>query len=82
MRSDMNKIVQTQALAAEVPKRFRGTIDPSRKVTVTVTEEDPPTRPMSLEEIFAIEALPTRSVEDIDAEVRDLRGEWHERGGE
>lgn len=76
----MNKVVQTRALAAEVPKRFRGTMDPSKKVTVTVTEEDPPARPMSLDEIFAIEALPTRSVEDIDADVRDLRGEWHERG--
>jgi hypothetical protein len=69
----MNKVVQTQALAAEVPKRFRGGIDPSKKVTVTVTEDSPPERVMTLDEIFSSCEPPFMTREEIDHYIRDLR---------
>jgi hypothetical protein len=75
----MNKIVREHFPAHKLPEELRGTIDPSSAVTVVITEEEGPEDAMTLEEIFALEGLPSRSAEDIDAELRDLREEWHER---
>src|SRR5262249_44962326 len=51
----MNKIVRENYPASKLPEDLRGGIDPSTRVTVTVTvaEGEPPYRPMTLEEIFA-----------------------------
>ncbi len=75
----MSKIVREHFPAYKLPEELRGTIDPSSAVTVVVMEEIKPKDAVTLEEIFALEGLPSRSAEDIDSELRELREEWHER---
>jgi hypothetical protein len=73
----MNKIIRQHYPAAKLPNDLREGIDPRGSVTVTiVTEEAPPRRVMTLEEIFAARRPPYRTAADIDAEIRRSRGEW------
>jgi hypothetical protein len=68
----MNKIVRNYP-ASKLPADLREGVDPAARVTVTVEHEAPPQKPMTLEEIFALRQPPFRSVDDIVAEVRQLR---------
>ncbi len=74
----MSKYTREHYPASKLPEELRGTIDPTRQVTVTVVEEDTPTRrKMSLEEIFAAAAPYRRlSAAEIDAHIRAERDAW------
>lgn len=76
----MNTVVRQHYPASKLPDDLRGGIDPSKEVTVTVVEEDRPERVMTFEEIFALRQPPFRTAEEIDAQIRELRDEWQERG--
>jgi hypothetical protein len=69
----MNKVFREHFPAAKLPEELRGSIDPSRQVTVTVVEEQAPEDVMSLEEIFALRQPPFLTKEEIDAHIRELR---------
>jgi hypothetical protein len=70
----MNKIVRNYP-ASKLPPDLREGVDPDARVTVTVEHEVPPQKPMTLEEIFALRQPPFRSVEEIVADIRQLRDE-------
>ena len=72
----MNKIVRQNYPASKLPEDLREGIDPSMRVTVTVTEDEPDHQPMTLEEIWALRRPPYRSAEDIVSGIRQLRDEW------
>jgi hypothetical protein len=72
----MNKIIRQNYPASKLPEDLREGIDPSTRVTVTVVEDTPPHRPMSLEEIFASRRPPYRPADDIVANMRQLRDDW------
>jgi hypothetical protein len=72
----MNKIVRENYPASKLPEDLREGIDPSTSVTVTIVEDTPPHKPMTLEEIFALRRPPFRSAEEIVASIRELRDEW------
>ena len=72
----MNNILREHYPAVKLPEDLREGIDPSKNVTVTVIEEDPPERVMTLEEIFALRVPPYLSKEEIDDHIRSLRDEW------
>lgn len=76
----MNKIVREHYPASKLPEDLREGIGSTEKVTVTVEVEERPDRVMTLDEIFALQKSPRRTVEDIDADMRALREEWAERG--
>jgi hypothetical protein len=72
----MNKIVRNYP-ASKLPADLREGVDPNAKVTVTVelTDEAPPHKPMTLDEIFASRQPPYRSTDEIVADIRQLRNE-------
>jgi hypothetical protein len=72
----MNKIVRNYP-ASKLPADLREGVDPNAMVTVTVelTDEVPPRKPMTLDEIFALRQPPYRSTDEIVAEIRLLRDE-------
>jgi hypothetical protein len=76
----MNKIVREAYPASKLPKDLREGIDAGSSVKITVEELEPPTEVLTLDEIFALRRPPYRSKEDIDAEIRQLREEWDDRG--
>ena len=70
----MNTIIRQHYPASKLPTDLREGIDPESNVTVTiVAEEKPPHRVMTLDEIFATRRPPYRTVEDIDAQIREGR---------
>lgn len=74
----MNKITREHYPASKLPAELREGIDPSRQVTVTVVEENPPSDGvLSLEEILEL-AKPYRgrSKAEIDATIRAGRDDW------
>jgi predicted nucleic acid-binding protein len=72
----MNKIVRENYPASKLPDDLREGIDPAKRVTVTVVEDQPPYEPMTLEEIFASRRPPYRSADEIVASIRKMRDEW------
>jgi hypothetical protein len=72
----MNKIIRQNYPASKLPEDLREGIDPSIRVTVTVTEDVPAHQPMTLEEIWALRQPPYRSAENIVSGIRQLRDEW------
>lgn len=76
----MNKIVRESYPAAKLPEDLREGIDAGSRVKITVEELAPPHEVLTLDEIFALRRPPYRSKEDIDAEIRQLREEWDDRG--
>jgi hypothetical protein len=70
----MNKIVRNYP-ASKLPPELREGVDPEARVTVTVENEAPPHRPMTLDEIFALRQPPFLSAEEIVADIRQLRDE-------
>ena len=75
----MNKFVREHYPASRLPDDLRGDIDPARRVTVTVVEEEaPPERVMPLEEIIALRQPPYRSAAEIDEAIRRDRDAWGE----
>jgi len=72
----MNKIQREHYPAVKLPEDLREGIDPSKKVTVTMIEEDPPEKVMTLEEMFSLRTPPYLSKEEIDDHIRTLRDEW------
>lgn len=75
----MNSIVKSNYPVSKLPEDLRDGMDPTSKVTVTVTvEEQRPEHVRSLDEIFASRRPPFRSAEEIDAEIRRQRDEWDE----
>lgn len=68
----MNKIVRNYP-ASKLPPDLREGVDLNARVTVTVEDEAPPHRPMTLEEIYAMRQPPYRSAEEIVANIRQLR---------
>jgi hypothetical protein len=72
----MNKIVRENYPAANLPEDLREGIDPDKRVTVTVVEDQPPHEPLTLEQIVAARRPPYRSAEEIVASIRELRDEW------
>jgi len=72
----MNKIIRENYPASKLPEDLREGIDPATRVTVTVIEDAPPHKPLTLEEIFALRRPPYRSAEEIVAGIRQLRDEW------
>lgn len=83
----MNRIVKQHFPAEKLPAELREGLDPKGKVTVTVVEEEPqerpdaaslPDRPLTLEEIFNYPGIRSRSMEEIDRDIRKLRDEWDE----
>jgi hypothetical protein len=72
----MNKVVRNYP-ASKLPPDLREGVDPNAQVTVTVelSDELPPHKPMTLEEIYALRQPPYRSAEEIVAEIRQLRDE-------
>jgi hypothetical protein len=71
--TSMNAVVRRHYPARKLPDDLRGDIDPSREVVVTVVEEEPPERVMTLEEIFATRQPPDLTREEIDEHIRSLR---------
>jgi hypothetical protein len=70
----MNKIIREHYPASKLPNDLREGIDPASNVTVTiVAEENTPRRVPTLEEIWAMRRPPYRTVEDIDAQIREGR---------
>ena len=69
----MNAVVRRHYPARKLPDDLRGDIDPSREVVVTVVEEEPPERVMTLEEIFATRQPPYLAREEIDEHIQSLR---------
>jgi hypothetical protein len=72
----MNKVIRQDYPAANLPEDLREGIDPSARVTVTIIEDSPPDRPMTLEEIWESRRPPYRSAEEIVRTIRQLRDEW------
>jgi hypothetical protein len=72
----MNKVIRENYPASKLPDDLREGIDPSTRVTVTVTEDEPPYQPMTLEEILASRRPPYRSSADIVGGISQLRDEW------
>jgi hypothetical protein len=73
----MNKIIREHYPAANLPEDLRIGVDPSARVTVTVTlEEQRPERAPTLDEIWALRRPPYRTKEEIDADVRRQRDDW------
>jgi hypothetical protein len=73
----MNKIIREHYPAANLPEDLRIGVDPSSRVTVTITlEEERPERALTLDEIWALRRPPYRTKEEIDADVRRQRDEW------
>ncbi|MBX9777486.1 MAG: hypothetical protein K2Y71_24160 [Xanthobacteraceae bacterium] len=72
----MNEIIRKNYPASQLPEDLRVGIDPSSRVTVTVVEDTPSHKPMTLEEIFASRRPPFRSAEEIVTSIRQLRDEW------
>jgi hypothetical protein len=73
----MNKIIREHYPAANLPEDLRIGVDPSSRVTVTITlEEERPERALTLDEIWAWRRPPYRTKEEIDADVRRQRDEW------
>lgn len=54
----MNKIVRSTIVAGELPERVRGDIDPSREVTVVVTETEAAETPAAGERLDLSRLLP------------------------
>jgi hypothetical protein len=74
----MSEIVRKNYPASKLPEDLREGIDPTTTVTVTVVDEAPPYKPMTLEEIFAARRPPYRTKEEIDASIRQMRDEWND----
>ena len=74
----MNKVIRQNYPAANLPEDLREGIDPSAHVTVTIIEDSPPDRPMTLEEIWESRHPPYRSTEEIVRTIRELRDESDE----
>ena len=72
----MNRIIRENYPASKLPDDLRGSVDPSSIVTVTIEEQKPSEKVMSLEEIFAARRPPFRTADEIDAELRRQRDEW------
>jgi len=73
----MNKIVKENYPASKLPDDLRIGVDPTARVTVTVTlEEQRPERAPTVEEIWAMRRPPYRTKEEIDADLRAQRDEW------
>jgi hypothetical protein len=73
----MKRFVYQNYPASKFPDDWRGDIDPSSMVTVTIVEEEKrPEKVMTLEEIFALRAPPFRTAEEIDEDLRRDRDEW------
>jgi hypothetical protein len=73
----MNRIVVQHYPVAKLPEELRKGIDPARKATVTVTEEEGSScETISLEEIFAARKPPYISPAEIDEDIRRLRDDW------
>jgi hypothetical protein len=72
----MNKVVRNYP-ASKLPPDLREGVDPRAQVTVTVevSDEVPPHKPMTFDEIYALRQPPYRSAEEIVAEIRQLRDE-------
>jgi hypothetical protein len=75
----MNEIKREHYPAHRLPDDLRGSIDPSRHVTVVVVEEDAPESVMSLEEILRPGVTRLRSSEEIDRDLAAVREEWADR---
>jgi hypothetical protein len=71
----------------ELPARFRGAVDPTHRVRVTVEDMEaaPPAiidrgetteRVLSLAEILSLRRAPYRTTEEIDADLRRDRDAW------
>ena len=72
----MNKIVRTQGPASDLPERYRGDIDPSQTVDVTV-EEATTKRPLrTMREIMREAPSGDVTMEDAVGRIRNLRDEW------
>jgi len=72
----MNRIVREHYPVSRLPEDLRVGVDPSATVTVTVVEEEKPRTVPTLEEIFTSRRPPFRTIEEIDAELRQQRDEW------
>lgn len=73
----MNKIIREHYPAANLPEDLRIGVDPSARVTVTITlEEQRRDHAPTLDEIWALRRPPFRTKEEIDADVRRQRDEW------
>jgi len=68
----MNKIMREHYPAVKLPEDLREGIDPSKNVTVTVIEDDPPEKIMTLEEMFSLRTSLYLSKEEIDDHIRTL----------
>jgi hypothetical protein len=82
--SEARKIVTENVTAADLPERFRGTISPSKTITVVVIEkDDDPAEVVSDEpaylKLWGIAAHRNTSIEDAVARIRELRDEWDDR---
>ena len=72
----MNSIVKLNYPASKLPEDLREGINPAAKVTVTVVDDTPPGKPLTLEEIWDLRRPPYRTAEEIVASVRRQRDEW------
>ena len=70
----MNKIIRNYP-ASKLPADLREGLDPKAMVTVTVesAQDEPPRKPMTLDEILALRRPPYRTAEEIVADIRSFR---------
>ena len=73
--TEMNKIVKTQGPASDLPKRYRGDIDPAHIVSVTVEEVGHSAR-RSIREILQRAPGGNVTIEEAVARIRRLRDDW------
>jgi hypothetical protein len=80
----VNKIVRERYPIAKLPADLREGMDADLTATVVVTinetnriaDAEATTKPMTLDEIFALRRPPYRTKEEIDADIRRQRDEW------
>jgi hypothetical protein len=61
---------------SKLPEDLREGFDPSARVAISIVDDTPPDKVMTLEEIFASRRPPYRTAEEIDADIRKDRDEW------
>ncbi len=76
----MNKIVRGGYPVSELPEDLREGLDVAGRARVVIEQEEPASEPaLSLDELFAMRRPPYKTTEEIVAEVRCQRDEWHDR---
>ena len=80
----MNKIVRHHYPVSNLPDDLREAFAPDAAVTVVVEEESEQARKVMsaerLEELFALAPRTSKSIDEVNKHVREMRDEWDRDG--